>query len=148
MAENITLIACGVFFVVGLLAGTWKYIVIRRSPDFKAPRYVSTSHHTALMYSFACLVVLELIRQSTLPEFLEAWIAVMMVGCFAAALGSYLIHGLLGDTDNQLARPHRLGDYTWPNGAISLFMLILIVVETGGFLILLAAAAKQMLTVL
>ena len=92
--------------------------------------------------------MLELICQSALSDFLEAWIAGLMVGGFGAALGTYLIHGLLGDTDNQPARPHRFGGYTWPNLVISLFMIIMIVIETSDFLILLTAAARQMLSVI
>ena len=59
-AENICLIGCGLFFLTGLLSGAWKYAAMRQAPDFRAPRYVSVSHRTAFMYSFACLVLLEM----------------------------------------------------------------------------------------
>jgi hypothetical protein len=140
LAENICTVACGLFFLIGLLTGVWKYAGIRRSPDFRAPRYVSVSHITALMYSFACLVLLELSRQSPLPDAVEAGIVIAIISFFALAQGSYLLHGLLRDTDNQLARPHRLATRTWPSWTITLFMLTLILVEVGGFLILFLAA--------
>src|SRR6056297_3608717 len=140
MAEIITLIACGLFFLVGLLTGVWKYVVIRRSPDFRAPRYIVTSHRSAFMYSFACLVLLELARRSALSDPVETVLVTFMILFFAAAQGTYLLHGLLRDTDNQLARPHRLGSGTWPAPVITLFMATLIIVETTCFLILFLAA--------
>ena len=145
MAETITIIACGIFFLTGLITGTWKYLAIRRSPDFRAPAYVSISHRTALMYSFACLVLLELARRSALPETAEVVLVSLLIAFFAAAQGTYLAHGLLGDTDNQLARPHRLGSRTWPAPLITGFMITLIIAETGAFLILFLAAVATIL---
>ncbi len=139
-AETICIIACGLFFLTGLLTGAWKYACTRQGPDFSAPRYVSVSHRTALMYSFACLVLLELVRRGGLPEALEAGIVLTLVLFFALAQGTYILHGLLRDTDNQLARPHRLGAHAWPSWMITLFMLTLITVEVTGFLILFIAA--------
>ncbi|MFW5989660.1 MAG: hypothetical protein ACOCPQ_05445 [Desulfosudaceae bacterium] len=140
MTETIIITACGLFFLTGLATGIWKYLLIRRSPDYGAPRYVSTSHRAALMYSFACLVLLELTRLSALPDLTETVLVALIIAFFAAAQGSYLIHGLLRDTDNQLARPHRLGSRALPAPLITLFMTALIIVETGGFLVLLVAA--------
>lgn len=139
-AETICITAGGLFFLAGLLTGVWKYACTRRGPDFQAPRYVSVSHRTALMYSFACLVLLELTRQSGLPETVESGIVLALVAFFALAQGSYLLHGLLRDTDNQLARPHLLGSHVWPSRMMTLFMLTLITVEIAGFLVLFIAA--------
>jgi hypothetical protein len=140
MAETIGLVACGLFFLAGLLTGVWKYACTRRGPDFQAPRYVSVSHRTALMYSFACLVLLELARQSGLPDSVETGIVMALVSFFSFAQGSYLLHGLLQDTDNQLAKPHRLGSRVWAPWMMTLFMLTLIAVEVTGFLVLFIAA--------
>lgn len=140
ITETIIIAACGLFFLTGLATGIWKYLLIRRSPEYRAPGYVSTSHRTALMYSFACLVLLELTRLSALPDLTETVLVSLMIVFFAAAQGSYLVHGLLRDTDNQLARPHRLGSRSLPAPLLTLFMTALIIVETGSFLVLLVAA--------
>lgn len=140
ITETICITACGLFFLTGLVTGVWKYAYIRQGPDFRAPRYVSVSHRTALMYSFACLVLLELTRRGSLPGIIEAGIVLALVSFFALAQGSYILHGLLRDTDNQLARPHRLGSHVWPPLTITLFMLTLITVEVTGFLVLFIAA--------
>jgi hypothetical protein len=140
IAEKICLIACGLFFLAGLLTGAWKYAATRRGPDFRASRYISISHRTALMYSFACLVLLELTRRSPLPDMIESVIVTALIVFFALAQGSYILHGLMRDTENQLARPHRFGSRHWPSWMISLFMLVLITVELTGFLILFIAA--------
>ena len=115
----------------------------RRGPAFKAPRYVSRGHLAALMYSFACLVLLELTRQSSLPDTAETAIVIVLISFFALAQGSYLLHGLLRDTDNQLARPHLLGSRTWPPWMMTVFMVALITVEVTGFLALFLAAVVK-----
>lgn len=138
-AETICITAGGLFFLTGLLTGVWKYAFTRREPDFRAPRYVSVSHIAALMYSFACLLLLELTRRAGLPDTVESGIVLALILFFALAQGSYMLHGLLRDTDNQLARPHRLGGSVWPSWMMTLFMATLITVEVTGFLVLFIA---------
>ena len=55
---------------------------------------------------------------------------------FALAIGTYVIHGLLQDTDNQLRRPHRVGKRLLPPWLTGLFMGSLIVGEVAGTLVL------------
>ncbi len=55
---------------------------------------------------------------------------------FALAIATYVIHGLLQDTDNQLRRPHRLGQRLLPAWATGLFMTLLMAGEVGGALVL------------
>ena len=56
-AEQWCLLAAGVYFMVGLLTGAWKYHGIRRSPDFKAHPYVNLAHQASLAYAFASLLL-------------------------------------------------------------------------------------------
>jgi hypothetical protein len=55
---------------------------------------------------------------------------------FALATGTYLLHGVLGDTHNQIAKP-RIGRTALPVWATPLFMSLLVAAEIGGFLVLL-----------
>lgn len=55
---------------------------------------------------------------------------------FAAAVLSYVVHGWLADTDNQLRKPHQLGQSRVPGGVVALFMWALIAGEIGGFVVL------------
>lgn len=60
----------------------------------------------------------------------------MRFGVFALAIGTYIIHGVLRDTSNQLRKPHRLGAMTLPSWMIHGFMIALILAEVGGSLVL------------
>ena len=55
---------------------------------------------------------------------------------FALAIATYVIHGILRDTDNRLRRPHRLGRRKLPTWATGLFMGLLIAGEVVGTLVL------------
>jgi hypothetical protein len=88
------------------------------------------------MYSFAALLLAAFALVSALPGQVEFWATLLQVVFFALAIASYVLHGLLGDTSNQLRRPHRLGKAKVPVPAMFLFMLLLILAETGGFLVL------------
>lgn len=137
-AYTLAMLWAGAFLGAGMLTGIWKYARIMASPEAEAPYYVSIAHRTALLYSFACVVLALLALGSAWPEWLDllgVWLAVVF---FAAAVASYVLHGILRDTDNQLARPHKLGDRHLPGAAMKAFMLALIVCEIGGLAILLS----------
>lgn len=125
----------GMFLLVGLLTGVWKYREIMRSADSSAPMYVDIAHRSSLMYSFACAVLALLAQRSAWPDWLDLLGIWLSVTFFAAAVASYVIHGWLRDTDNQLATPHQLGTGTVPAVLIRGFMVALIIGEIGGLLI-------------
>jgi hypothetical protein len=132
-------LACaGAFLLAGLLTGVWKYRGIMASADAGAPMYVDIAHRAALMYSFACVVLALLAERSVWPDWLDNLAILLSVLFFGLAVLSYVVHGWLRDTDNQLARPHRLGRRTVPSLAMRGFMGALIGGEIGGLLILLS----------
>lgn len=136
-SETLLLVFGGAFFWVGLACGVWKYSHIHRSPKAEAPIYVDIAHRAGLMYAFSALVLERFAEASHLPDPLEFWVLFVQLAFFAMALSTYLIHGLLQDTDNQLARPHRLGKGEVPAWATRGFMVALILAELGGFSLLL-----------
>lgn len=136
-AETLCLLAAGVFFSNGLLTGWWKYRCISNSPGATAPVYVDIAHRTSLMYAFSAILIREFVPYSPLSPGGTLWAAGVPLLFFAAAIGTYMVHGLLRDTDNQLRRPHRLGAATLPPLAIQAFMVALAAGEIGGFAILL-----------
>ena len=135
LAERFGLTSAGVFFLVGLVTGTWKYACIVRSDDARAPLYVDIAHRAALLYSFACVLIAALCARSAWPNAVNLAASMVVVAFFAAAVVSYVVHGALRDTENQLARPHRLGKKTLPPALMTAFMIALIVGEIGGFLV-------------
>ena len=138
MAENIALWSCGVFFLVGLLTGVWKYLQISGSEKARAHYYVDVAHRASLMYAFACLVLERFASKSVWPDVVNAYAVLASVLFFALAVGSYILHGALGDTSNQLRTPHKIGAMRVPSWGMALFMWALVAAEIGGFCVLFA----------
>ncbi len=142
-AEKLCLIAAGLFFLTGLLTGVWKFGCIMRSPEGISPTYVDIAHRAALLYAFACLLLREFVPYSVLtPEQTRLTVGVTM-GLFASAVLTYVVHGALGDTDNQLRRPFTLGRWRLRPALVWAYMLVLIVGEVGGFGVLLWGALRS-----
>ena len=135
-AETFCVASASAFFLAGLLAGVWKYACIYASPQALAPRYVDVTHRASLMYAFASLLLAELCQRSAWSNAVNLGASVLVVAFFALAVGGYLVHGALRDTDNQLRRPHRLGARTIPGWAMATFMAVLAAAELGGVLAL------------
>lgn len=135
-ADQLCLLAAGLFFLTGLLTGLWKYLCIVRSPEAVAPVYVDIAHRSSLMYSFAAILLREFLPYSPLTPAGTLWAVAAPLLFFALAISTYVLHGLLRDTDNQLRAPHRLGQATLPSLAIHGFMWLLVVAEIGGFVLL------------
>ncbi len=144
LAVAIALVSCGLFFLVGLATGIWKYRCIMTSPSAQAPVYVDVCHRSSLLYAFACLVLAEFAKLSAWSPAVNAWATAVPIAFFATAVGTYAVHGALRDTDNQLARPHRLGARTLPNAVVALYMGALILGEIGGFLVLFAGFLRHL----
>jgi hypothetical protein len=124
LAIKLSLAASGIFLLVGMLSGILKYRGMLNRPDHQAPAYIDIAHRAALLYSFACLVISELLRYSPYSATLEVWFALAPISFFAIAVGQYLILGFRNQTDNQFRE--RNFNTTWG-------MLLLIVAEVGGF---------------
>ena len=135
-SQQLSLLAAGVFFLTALLTGVWKYLQIRASENATAHPYVDIAHRAALMYSFAALLLAEFAVISQLPARIEFWAVAFPLIYFASAIVTYIVHGALRDTDNQLRPPFRLGRGTLPAPMMSIFMWSLIVAEIGGFVVL------------
>jgi hypothetical protein len=138
IAPTFCLASAGGFFLVALLTGVWKYACIARSPDARAPYYVDTAHRAALLYAFACALLAQLTAASAWRDRVNLVASAVTIGFFAAAVLGYVVHGVLRDTDNQLAVPHRLGARTIPPGAMRAFMVVLAAAEIGGFVVVFA----------
>ena len=137
-APIFALISAGLFLLVGMLTGIWKYSHMMRRADATAPVYVDICHRTALMYAFACIVLQQLALHSAWSSAVNLIATVGPIVFFASAVFGYAVHGYLQDTDNQLARPHRLGKRTLPSGLIKGYMWFLIAAEIGGTGVLVA----------
>lgn len=143
-AVKLCVVSAGVFFLIGLLTGAWKYFHIARSPTATAPVYVDIAHRAALLYSFAALLLAVFAALSAWSATVDLIAAALPLAFFALAIGSYVVHGVMRDTDNQLLRPHRLGAGTLHPGLITAFMWSLMAAEIGGFAVLFAGALQTL----
>lgn len=135
-AEVLCLLAAGLFFLTGLLTGVWKYAHIARSREAVAPVYVDIAHRSSLMYAFAAYLMHGFVPYSPVSPEATVWVVGIPLLFFALAISSYILHGILRDTDNQLRSPHRLGSGTVSGLLIHGFMCMLVIGEVGGFAIL------------
>lgn len=144
-AVQLAQISCGGFFLTGLVTGVWKYRGVITSVDGQAPAYVDICHRAALMYAFACMVLVEFARLSVWPDAVNTAAVAVSVLFFASAVASYAVHGLLQDTDNQLRRPHRLGARQVHGRVISVYVYGLAIGEIAGFLVLFSGFLRPLL---
>ncbi|MCP4843353.1 MAG: hypothetical protein GY887_16630 [Halieaceae bacterium] len=135
-AEKLAIVSSGVFFLTALLTGIWKYRQIMAAPEGKAHPYVDICHRASLLYAFAAILLAKFVEISQLPAVWEISATAAVVFYFAVAILSYMVHGLLQDTENQLKAPFRLGQNTLSAHQVSVHMWMLITAEVGGFLIL------------
>ncbi len=128
-----TLLAAGLIFLLALVLGIWKYRQMATSPDHLAHPYVDIAHRSALLYSFATLLVAVFVELSVWPAWVNGAAAATIITFFVGAIGSYILHGAKRDTTNQLSQPGR---------SIHVAMVSLIVAEIGGFAVLLSGFLK------
>lgn len=147
-AVALALLAAGIFLLTGMLTGVWKYLAILCSEKAEAPYYVNIAHRSSLLYAFAAQLLAVFAGFSAWSPQVNFWATLLPLLFFAAAVFTYIVHGALRDTDNQLARPHRLGPLTLPGLMIRGFMWALILAEVGGFLVLFTGAARPLLALL
>ena len=135
-ALAICMTSAGCFFLAGLLAGAWKYLQIRRSAEANASRYVDLAHRAALMYAFANVLLAQFVGKSRWPTEANVVAVIVLEAFFGVSVLGYVVHGALGDTDNQFRRPHRLGGLTIPAPTMTIFMLTLIGAEVVAFCVI------------
>lgn len=132
LAVKLCLVASGVFFITGLLTGTWKYLSIRASPEHRAHPYINVAHQAALAYSFACLVLARFAEYSPYSDFVTVTAASFAIYHFGFAIVAYVIHGATRDTDNQFRPPHTLGKLRLAKPLVHFLMWSLVISEIGG----------------
>ncbi|MBU3749789.1 MAG: hypothetical protein FGM52_04960 [Mycobacterium sp.] len=132
-ATMATIFAGGLIFLLALVLGVWKYRQMATSPDHLAHPYVDIAHRSALLYSFATLLLAVFVELSAWPSWVNAAAAATVIVFFVSAIGSYILHGARRDTTNQL-------DAT--GSGIHVAMVSLIVAEIGGFAVLLAGFVR------
>lgn len=130
-APLIAISSAGIFFLIGLLTGAWKYHCMTENAEFKAPYYVDIAHRAALLYSFAAILIAVFAACSAFSVWLTVTATIAPLLFFAIAILNYIKLGLQHKTNNQLR------DSDNP-AADKVIMTSLMAAEIGGFLVLLA----------
>jgi len=129
-ASVIALAAAGIFFMIGLLTGLWKYLCMRRHPQAEAPHYVNTAHRAALMYAFSAQLLAVFAAVSAFPGWVNTVAVIPPLLFFAMAINNYVQLGLTTISNNSLRDA--------PDKAKIYFIInMLAVAEIGGFSVLL-----------
>ena len=128
-AATTGMIGAMLFFLTGLLTGSWKYFCIRNSAQAVAPVYVNIAHRAALLYSFAALLLAVFASLSVFSNTVNLVAISLPLFYFALAIVRYIFLGITNTTTNQhLNPPSRTGELV--------LLSSLIIAETGGFLVL------------
>lgn len=137
MSVKCALLFSGIFLFVGMLTGVWKYAQIRHSPQSRAHYYVDIAHRSSLLYAPASLIVAVMAAISVWSEAMNLLFVGINLFFFSFSILSYVIHGLLQDTNNQFRSPHVLGRWVLPKSLMLNAMMALVVGElmaTAGLL--------------
>lgn len=129
-APMLAISCAGLFFMTGLVTGVWKFVNMAKSETFTAPYYVNVAHKSALMYSFAAILVAVFASFSAFPAGVNVVATSAPLLFFAVAIANYIKLGLANSTNNQLR------DSVNP-AADKAIITALAVAEIGGFLVLL-----------
>lgn len=126
---KVLLLLAGLILLWALALGVWKFQQMSTSATALAHPYVDIAHRAALLYSFATLVLAALAEFSGFPTAVNLAAGLIVTFFFVAAIVSYMVHGVLRDTDNQFENPVH-GTHA--------FMWTLAVAEIGGTGVLVA----------
>lgn len=130
-ASRIALSFSGIFFMVGLLTGLWKYLCMRQHQKTEAPYYVNTAHRAALMYAFAAQLLAVFAAISAFSNLVNTIAVIPPLLFFGIAILHYVQLGLTTDSNNSLRdSPDKTKDY--------LILNTLSISEIGGFSVLLS----------
>ena len=89
----------------------------------------------------------EFIPYSPVNDTLTFWLVAGQLLFFGSAIITYMVHGALKDTNNQLKQPHVLGKRHLPTMLIRVYMWFLVLAELGGFAVLLAGLVMTLWSV-
>ena len=127
MPIKISVLFAGLFLLVGLLTGVWKYALIMKSENHKAPMYVDIAHRNALLFSFACLVIAKLMESSPFSPTIQMVITLIPLFYFSLTTINQIKEGAAGR--NETIFKERNFSTTW-------FMYGLIAGEVGSILLM------------
>jgi len=136
LAEKICITAAFIFFMTGLFAGIWKYLLMVKSEDSRSRYYVDVAHRVSFIYAVSSLLLGYFAHYSIFPGWLNIISAFLVCALFASAILVDLITGLKSDTNNQIRESKNGAAGFEPMWMVNSYMLLVIIGEVTGSAIL------------
>ena len=99
-AMKISLLASGLYLLVGMLIGIVKFERMLHTADHMAPAYIDIAHRAAFLYSFAMLVIAKLLEYSPYSDSVQLAASGIVIVFLSITIVGYFTHGLRNKTDN------------------------------------------------
>ena len=99
LAVKISILFAGLYLLVGMLTGVWKYAAIMKSENHKSALYIDISHRNALLFSFACLVISKLMEFSPFSPIMQLVITLIPLFYFSLTTVNQIKEGFSGRTE-------------------------------------------------
>jgi hypothetical protein len=122
MAVKISILFAGLYLLIGMLTGVWKYAAMMKSENHKSSMYIDIAHRNALLFSFACLVIAKLMEFSPFSPVMQLVITLIPLFYFSLTTINQIKEGFAGRTETIFKER---------NFSTTLFMYGLIIGEIG-----------------
>lgn len=122
MPVKISILFSGLYLLIGMVTGVWKYAKIMKSDNHKSSMYVDIAHRNALLFSFACLVIAKLMEFSPFSLTMQMVITLIPLFYFSLTTINQIKEGVVNRTETIFKE--RTFSTTW-------FMYGLIIGEVG-----------------
>ncbi len=99
MAVKIAILFAGLYLLIGMLTGVWKYAAIMKSENHKSSMYIDIAHRNALLFSFACLVIAKLMEFSPFSLVVQLVITLIPLFYFSLTTINQIKEGFSGRTE-------------------------------------------------
>jgi hypothetical protein len=99
MPVKLSILFAGLFLLIGMLTGVWKYAAIMKSENHKSSMYIDIAHRNALLFSFACIVIAKLMEFSPFSPTMQMVITLIPLFYFSLTTTNQTKQGILGRTE-------------------------------------------------
>ena len=99
MAVKISILFAGLYLLIGMLTGVWKYAAMMQSENHKSSMYIDIAHRNALLFSFACLVIAKLMEFSPFSPVMQLVITLIPLFYFSLTTINQIKEGFSGRTE-------------------------------------------------
>ncbi len=99
MSVKLPILFAGLFLLIGMITGVWKYAAIMKSENHKSSMYIDIAHRNALLFSFACIVIAKLMESSPFSPTIQLIITIIPLFYFSLTTINQIKEGFAGRTE-------------------------------------------------